>query len=299
MFFVLTGSDPFVLLLLVLIGIIIGIVSSMVGIGGGLLTVPILIFIFGLNATLASSVSIIVIIFTSSTSALSFLRQKRVDLRTGSIFVALVVPSAFVGGIVSQKIDANLLTIIFGLLMIIVAFRKIYVEVNNKRNGNKTKKSLEKIDKTPDYGLLPERIEQRLIVDKDGDVFRYDLRLRSTIMGSAFGGFIASMLGAGGGIVFVPLLNSIGGVPMHIAVATSSFTIVFSSISGSISRILTGNLPSIVWQYVPFLALGTVSGARFGALKVKKVSSEKILLFFYVIVLISGIRTIAKGLGIF
>jgi uncharacterized membrane protein YfcA len=297
---VLQGLDPSILILLFFTGIIIGVVSAMVGIGGGILTVPILIFFFSIDATLASAISIIVIVFTSSSGSLSYYRQHRIDLRTGFIFASVVLPSAFIGGFVAENIDSNLLTIIFGLLMIVVAVRKILVEINNKRNGSQTLiPELAEIEISTKYGLFPQKTEERLIIDSDGEKFRYDVRLRVTLIGAAFGGFIGSMLGVGGGVIFVPLLNSVGGIPPHIAVATSTFVIVFSALSGSFSRILLGNLPDIVWQYVPFIALGSVLGARFGASKVKKVSSEKVILFFYAIVLVSGIRTIAKGLGIF
>ena len=299
---ILESIDPTIVILLFLSGLFIGLISSMVGIGGGLLNVPILILIFDVPAFEATSISIFCIIFTSSTGAFIYSRQKRIDLRTGIYFVLFAVPSAFIGGIVAKSVDTSILTITFGLLMLVVAFRKILAELQARKNNSVTTTAtvqLEEIKSSPNHSFIPKKIEQRLIIDSDGEKFRYDVRLRAMLVGAAFGGFIAGLLGVGGGVVYVPLLNSLGGIPPHIAVATSTFTIVFSALSGSLSRILLGDLPADIWQYIPGLALGSIIGARFGATRVKKVSSEKVLVLFYIIVFISGIRTIAKGLGWF
>ncbi|MHA2364797.1 MAG: sulfite exporter TauE/SafE family protein [Candidatus Hodarchaeales archaeon] len=288
---------------LIIVGFFIGILAAMVGIGGGLVNVPVLIFIFGLSTPQSSAISTLVIVATSTTGGITYWRHKRIDLRTGAYFASISVPAAFVGGLLADRLDADFLTVIFGILMLLIAIRKIismYQERNNqngqiiKNNSLNNDFSTESIK--PIYGTIPQSVEERLIVDNEGTKFHYQVQLKRTLLGAFLGGLIGGLLGVGGGVIFVPVLTSIGGLPPHVAVATSTFTIIFTSTSASLARVLGKN---VLFEYVFFLAIGTVSGARLGALKVRRISSEKILALFYIVVFVAGIRTILKGLGIF
>lgn len=292
---------------LVLAGFLIGILSAMVGIGGGLVTVPVLMFLYGLDNPTSSAISTVVIVATSISGTMTYLKHRRIDLRTGAYFSVIAVPSAFVGGLLADNLPAEILTTFFGVLMILVSLRKVLAIIREKKSSNGGKKDPTAEDPTTEdpttednssppvsYGWVPQSVEERTIVDNEGKRFTYQVRLRNTLLGALFGGLIGGMLGVGGGVIFVPVLNSIGGVPPHVAVATSTFTIVFASSSGAVARILGGK---VMFDYVIALALGSVFGARLGALKVRRIDSQKVLLLFYFIVFLSGVRTILKGLG--
>ena len=122
--------------------------------------------------------------------------------------------------------------------------------------------------------------------------------MRYTLLGALIGGFLGGLLGVGGGIIFVPVLMA-GGVPPHLAVATSTFVIIFTAISGTFARLLNGLLNQSILLYALPVMIGTVTGARFSALRVKKISSEKVLITFYIIVFLSGVRMILKAYGLF
>lgn len=289
------------IILLVIIGILIGIIASMVGIGGGVIIIPVLMFFYGLSNPMASAVSSLVIVATSTTGTLTYYRQHRIDLRTGVYFGLIAIPSAFIGGILADTLREEILTILFGLFLNIIAFRKIINILT--ANSNTNQKVLSIFDKNTgdsyvktSYGLFPHRYEKRIIVDDLGEYFSYNVQLVKILVGAALGGLISGIFGVGGGVIYVPVLASIGGLPLHIAVATSTFTILLSSSSSSVARIIGGK---ILWEFVLFLGIGTVIGARIGATKVRKISNEKILGLFYIIVFLSGIRIILSGLGIF
>jgi uncharacterized membrane protein YfcA len=290
--------DISIYLILIVTGFFIGIISAMVGIGGGLITVPVLIFFFGLDQPVASAISTIVIVFTSSAGAFTYFKQKRIDLRTGVFFALIIIPSAFMGGIIADNLDKDVLLLIFGILLILVALRKIMSEVNKNRLKNSNSKLNSEIEipyeeTNLNYSLFPQSKEVRRIIDDKGEKFYYTVNLHRSLIGALVGGFIGGLLGVGGGVIFVPVLTSVGNLPAHIGVATSTFAIVFSSLSASIARILG---PNVLYDYVIALAFGTVIGARLGALKVRKISSKNLLLIFYFIVIIAGIRAIIQAL---
>lgn len=285
--------DPYTTyLLLVIIGFFIGIISVMVGIGGGLLTVPILMFFFGQPQNVASAISTTVIIFTSSMGAYTYFKQKRIDLRTGAYFAIIAIPSAFIGGIIADTLDEAYLVLIFGILMILVALRKIISE-SLKKSNQIGENNNDQVSDLPEYGIIPNSVEERLLIDSSGEKFQYQVNLHRALIGAFIGGFIGGLLGVGGGVIFVPVLTSIGNLPAHVGVATSTFTIIFSSSAAFFARVLGGN---ILFDYVVALAIGTVVGARLGALKVKKISSKTLLNIFYIIVIVAGIRTILQAL---
>ena len=98
--------DIFSSILLILIGILIGIIASMLGVGGGILLIPVLMFLFGLSNPVASAVSSLVIVATSASGTYTYYRQHRIDLRTGMYFGLIAVPSAFIGGVLADTLKA-------------------------------------------------------------------------------------------------------------------------------------------------------------------------------------------------
>ncbi len=295
--------NPVLLIELIIAGFLIGIIASMVGIGGGLIMVPTLILIFDRSAQLASAISIVVIIFTSSSASLANYNHKRIDIRTGLFFALCVIPFSFIGSWTAEQVNDKFLVIIFGLLLLIVAvdrIRKLIIQLINKQNNKKPNQNVEpEISKekqqTESMGFIPQSVESRSLIDSDGQAFNYKIKLRQGLIGAAIGGFLGGLLGLGGGLIYVPVLLAVG-VPPHIAVATSSFIIIFTALSGSLGRILYGQ---VLWNYVIPLAIGAVIGARFGALKVRKISSQKVLILFYIILFLSGARMILKALKLF
>lgn len=282
---------------LIITGFFVGILSAMVGIGGGLVMVPILIFFYGLDITTASAINTLVIVATSMAGGFTFWKQNRIDVRTGLFFAVISVPSAILGAFIGENLDASFLKIAFGLIMILVALQKIISLIYNRfskpeRSEQDTKNQI--IQGTR-YRILPSSNEKRYLIDDEGVVFNYKIPFRKMLVGAFLGGFVAGLLGLGGGVIFVPVLLG-GGIPTHIATATSTFIIIFTSSASSIVRILGSN---IIYEYVLLLAIGTIAGARLGALKIRRLSSENILTVFFIIVLIVGIRTLFEGLSTF
>jgi len=277
-------------LALVIAGFFFGILSAMVGIGGGLLNVPFLDFIVGLDPGNATFISTFVIIFTSTSGTITYRSEKKIDYRTGLQYLALAIPGVVVGGILAELIPRVILRFLFGLMITGAGIRGI---IKANTSVVKEEKSLPLIP--------PAGMERRKIIDKDGNIWEYDVKIGSGRLFALFGGFIAGLLGVGGGIIFVPVLNAVSGLPIHIAAPTSTMMIIVVSllafITRSTSRLQAGTFDvSLLTTYGIPLIIGSVLGARVGALKVKKIKSRQLLTFFWSIATIAGLRVVLTEL---
>ena len=105
-------------------------------------------------------------------------------------------------------------------------------------------------------------------------------------------GFMSGLLGIGGGIINVPVLASIG-IPIHSAVATSTFSIFFTSISSALKHYFLGNI-EIIWAII--LIPGIITGAQIGAKFAKKIKAKHLRLAFALFLIVIAIAMIFKGL---
>jgi len=255
------------LLLLIVFGFLIGIVVSMAGVGGGIFIVPILTFFYAFKVDNATATSLTTIIFTALASTYNYSRQKRIYYKTGLVLAATSAPGAYFGSWVAGHISEKLLGLVFGTFLVIVACR---MAVSFVRRRTKEKTAQVKTDS--------ELVKARRTI------------IICTILGF-FAGFASGLLGIGGGILIVPVMTFALGLPIHLATATSLFTIVFTATSGSAEYFQEG---LINFTFALLLAAGTVVGAQVGASLSKKISGRHLGLIFSLILLVAGVNMIMK-----
>ncbi len=266
------------MILLPLVAFFIGIIAAMVGVGGGVFIVPFLTQIFGFNPVEAVGTSLATIIFTSLSSTTRYSRQKRIDYKIGAILTVATIPGAIAGAVTADiiaDVQPKLLGLIFGFFLIFVACQMIF--------------------RLPFSRLLPTRKEKswhRKILDSYGTILEYDANVRLSFPLSFFGGFSSGLLGIGGGSLMVPIMHLTANFPIHVAVATSMFIMIFTSISGVVTHFLSGT--NIYLDYVVFLALGVIFGAQVGAYLSKRTSVKNLKRVFGVTLLLVSIRMILK-----
>ena len=115
---------------LFLTGILVGAVSPTFGIGGGLITVPILILFFGMDGNLATATSLGLIIFTTLSGTIAYYVEKRIDFKLAGIFMIFAVPGTLIGGwganfIARNNYEIDILQFVFAAFMIIIAGKYI------------------------------------------------------------------------------------------------------------------------------------------------------------------------------
>lgn len=232
------------LVLLIISGILVGILGTLIGAGGGFLLVPTLIIFFGFSPQHAIGTSLGIVFLNALSGTFSYIAQKRIDYELGVKFAVVAVPGVILGAVMTQTFSLNVFSIIFGLLLILMAYlllftKEFYIVCRNAIEAPKT----------------------RVLCDAIGQVHTYTPDLSIGFAGSFFVGVISGLFGIGGGIIHVPLMNFIR-IPIHIATATSHFIIVITSLFGAI--IFMG-LKEIDYDYSLFIGIGTIFGAYWGA----------------------------------
>lgn len=260
--------------LLPVFGFLVGIIASLTGVGGGIIIVPILTILFGLIPQHAVGTSLASIVFTALASTYSYSKQKRVFFRTGLLLAITTVPGAYLGAYLTTLISPNTLGVFFGFFLAFVALRMII--------GKNAKE---------EEGMNAGKIERPLLADKE--IVKSRRIIVPGVALSIFAGMASGLLGIGGGILGVPIMTLVMGIPIHYATATSMFTMIFTSISGVAKHHLAHHI-----HYLPalLLAAGTIFGAQVGARLSRRVSGKNLRLIFGFLLLIVGIRMIVKFL---
>jgi uncharacterized membrane protein YfcA len=257
--------DP---LLLIVFGFFIGILASMTGVGGGVFIVPILAFFYDFTPlSRATGTSLTAIIFTAIASSINYARQKRVYYKTGLLLAVTAAPGAYFGGWVAKITDEQVLGLVFGTFLILMVARMISTLARGRTN------------------------EKTISAKTDAELVRSG---RIIVIGVAlgfFGGFASGLLGIGGGTLIVPIMTLALGMPIHLATATSMFTMIFTATSGVAEYYQAGlvNLPIAL-----LFAAGTVIGAQVGAFTSGRISSRNLTILFSTMLIIAGANMIIK-----
>ena len=254
-------------LILLVIAVLVGMISAMIGLGGGFLVVPILIYFFNVEAHQAIGTSLVMIIFTGLSATFAYWRQKRLDFLVGILLTIGTVPGAVLGAYLTTLVTARVLTTLFGVLLIILALQF-------------TRK---------DYVISPKTGLHRLLVDSKGVEFDYSARVVPGLILSFVAGVVSGFFGIGGGAMMVPVLMMVVGLPMHIAVAVSAFIMVFTSISGALTHLTLGN---VITEYALYLSLGIVCGTQIGAAMARRLSTSMLQRVFAASLVVVGLRMI-------
>lgn len=265
----------YIILLIVSIGI--GIISSMIGIGGGSLIVPLLILGFGMQAHIAVGTSLLVILFTSISASLAYSLKKLIDFKISILLSCGTIPGVILGAYSTQYISSSWLIIIFAILLFIIAIRML---------------SEKKIKLTVSQGKHLFIIKRNL-VDCSGNIYTYYAKVLPGIVLSGIAGFTSGLLGIGGGIVMVPTLVLIVGMPILLSIAGSMFIICLTSFSGLSIHLLLGH---IYLQYAIALCIGTTVGAQVGPYFARRLKPVILTKLFSLTIIILSIRMLLLGL---
>lgn len=258
------------------------------GVGGGVIVVPILILLFNLNAQRAVGTSLLMIVFTALSGALAYFRQKRIDWKVGLMAATVTVPGAVIGGFATKFVPSRILSITLGVTIFFVAAAML------RRSYKAAKAGTNAVGYAPhDASTTRKRVWARRIVDSTGKVFEYDAKIYSGLAFLFLGGLASGFLGIGGGLIVVPIFAVMVGLPMHLAVATSMLTMIFTSIAGVSTHILLGN---VMIDYAAPLVLGILIGAQLGAKTARELKSTRLERVFAVAVLLIGIVLIIRQL---
>ncbi len=258
------------------VGFIVGVPSSMVGLGGGFIIVPVLFLFFQLPAKNAIAVSLVAICGTTFSSTLGYVRQRRVDYKLGLLYDILDVPGIVLGAYVTTLLPQNFLAGICGISIVLIS-----VLVMKHREKPLSKETVEANKANTEW--------RRSKIDSGNNTFRHTLRNPHLAMASSFlGGLVTGLSGLGGGITDVSTMILLG-IPPHIAVASSEFAMAITNGVGAAAH---GFLNNILIEYAFPITIGTVIGAQVGCLLAKRVKGNAIRRSLSMIAFFAGLRLI-------
>ncbi|MFD1361477.1 sulfite exporter TauE/SafE family protein [Lentibacillus salinarum] len=254
-------------LICVLIALIAAFGGSLVGLGGGVILIPSMLFMHHYSDAFAWAtpqvivgLSLIAMVFTASSSTVSYYRNGRIHVKIGLLFLTGSIPGGIIGSWLNQFVNTDHFSLYFGLLMIVLSF--LFLLKRDKREDNEQ----EKQQKIP---------------------------LVSVIIISLIVGIISGLFGIGGGAIIVPAMVFLFGLSIHTAAATSMFVILFISIISAGTHIALGH---VAWEYVIFFIIGAWVGGTLGAKVNQLIKSNVLEWVLRLLLIIVGIRLIIEGL---
>jgi uncharacterized protein len=220
--------------------LILAVPFSMVGQGGGSTYVPVLL-VAGMEFYAASTTSLFMIVVASLAATLVFGRKKAVDWKLLFSILPLAMLGSFAGGYIAQFVSVLILKIIFAVVLIIAAVFMLrpYKE-----------------------GRSPGFMPQWMCWERSSGEYKYLVSIGLLIPATGVAGFVAGMIGVGGGLFVLPLLILLFGCPTRVAIGISSTYVGVAALPGFIGHLAGGSTFNI-WIALP-LAAAAFTGATIG-----------------------------------
>lgn len=260
----------------VLIGFIAAFIGSLVGLGGGIILVPIMLFLHDNFAEFSWAtpqaivgISLVTMVFTGLSSTLTYVKMNRVDMKTGATFLVGSIPGGIVGSWLNTTFDVKQFSLYFGILMVVIFLLMLIDREKLVRNKQIV------------------RSKQTRTFELDGEVFAYNVPYVPAAILAFFIGVLSGIFGIGGGTISVPAMILLFGIPVQIAIATSMFMIFFISLFSATTHIFLGH---IVWSYVIFFIIGSYLGGTVGAKTNRLFKGRTLEWFLRIVILIAAIR---------
>lgn len=223
-----------------------GCLGALVGIGGGVLLVPILNSVMGLPFTEAKAVSLVAVLATSSSAGLS--NRRLLNARLAVLLLFFSVSGSTLGAGLLMRFSESTYQLVFGLTAAVIA-AVMFVRLN-KRNV---------LPADADPGMLGGQFHDD---DTGRDVVYRVTRVPLAAAVSFAAGVLTSFIGIGGGILIVPLLNSLCGVPLRVAAATSVLMIGVTAVPSLAAHWAHGFLGD--FHVAGMTAVGVLMGFQVG-----------------------------------
>ncbi|MEW6062309.1 MAG: sulfite exporter TauE/SafE family protein [Bacteroidota bacterium] len=249
-------------LFLFLIGIGVGMFGTLIGVGGGFIVVPLLSIVYHYTPQYAVGTSMMIVALNAISGTTSYIRQRRIDYRTGLLFASATLPGSFLGAYLLQMISRPVFDVSFGILLMSIAT----------------------------YMALRKEIPATNI-----DMTSYQRPAYSVPLGmfiSLLVGFVASMAGIGGGVVHVPAMIYLFHFAPFIAIPTSHFILAISATFAAASHAYIGE---VAWNFVPYLGIGAIIGAQIGGTLSHKIHSRWIIRGLLAVMFLVALRLIGRN----
>ncbi|QOV34663.1 sulfite exporter TauE/SafE family protein [Streptomyces ferrugineus] len=238
--------------------LLIGVALGVLGGGGSILTVPVLVYLAGMETKEAIATSLFVVGVTSAAGVVSHARAGRVRWRTGLLFGLAGMAGAYAGGRLAEFVPGTVLLIAFALMMIATAVAMI----RGRRSA-------------------PKKVH-------------HELPVPHVLLDGVVVGLVTGLVGAGGGFLVVPALALLGGLPMTVAVGTSLLVIAMKSFAGLAGYLASVHID---WGFATLVTVTAVVGGLLGGRLAGRIPQDALRKSFGWFVAVMGVFVLARQLA--
>jgi len=244
--------------------------------------VPAATLLLGVSIQKAIAASIISVIATSNGAASSYVRERITNLRLGMVLEIATVSGALVGACLAGAVGGRSLFLLFGIVLGFTAWSMS----RPKRTGTGPIKPDPWADRLRLHGAFFDQAQGAEVSYRVG-------RTKTGLAVSAVAGVVSGLLGIGGGVLKVPVMNLAMGVPIKACTATSNFMIGVTAATSAAVYFMRG-------EVLPFIAApvaaGVLLGARTGARLLGRVSAALVRRVFIGVLLVSAVQMLIKAI---
>lgn len=267
-------------LILILIGLMAAALGALIGIGGGVIIVPLLIF-FGVDMGIldritpqtAVGTSSLVLIVIGLSAMMSYGRSNQLDKKNGTLFLIGIMPGAFIGAYASRLFTTDSFNLYFGIFLMFLSTILIVR------------------DKIRPITIFQDDRYVRPHVDHMGEVHHYGFAPWIAIVSTFIVGFFTGLFGIGGGALMTPLMLIAFRMPASIAIGTSMMMVFFSGLSAATGHVLQGNVD---FWYAAFILPAAFMGAKIGVMVNRKFNSDSLVVVLRTVLMLLGIYMILQ-----
>lgn len=231
-------------ILMIIIGLITGAITSLIGASGVTVVVPILTMIFGLTVHTAIGTSLLVDVIASLTVSYSYYKNGNIELKSGMWIALGSLAGSQLGAMFASSMGEGSLGSSFSIILVLTGIAMI----RKKAEGKKS---------------LTEKLQEKLNFDTDRKKI-----IASLIIGVLIG-IISGLFGAGGGVMILIALIVILGFTLHKGIGTSTLIMTITALSGTIGYAVRGNIDL---KLGIFIGIGSIIGGYVGSRYANKIN---------------------------
>jgi uncharacterized membrane protein YfcA len=258
-----------------------GLVGSLTGLGGGVIIIPLLTLVLGVDIHYAIGASIISVIATSSGSAAAYVKEGITNIRIGMFLEMATTVSAIIGAVITVFINPNYIAVIFGLILLFSAAMMVKKKIDHSDNDTS--------------GRLAVFFKLNGSYPVDGVIKKYAVH---NVVGGFFmmfiAGIVSGLLGIGSGALKVVAMDNIMRIPFKVSTTTSNFMMGVTAAASAIVYLHRGQIdPGIAMP----VTVGVLLGATIGSKILVRANTDKLKIVFAVVVTFLAVQMIYNGLS--
>lgn len=266
-----------------IVALVASILGSMLGLGGGVFIVPMFTLFFGIDPILAVGASAVCVVTNSVVGSSVHLRSGFTNLRLAFVLQVTTALGALVGALIAVDADPALINGLLGAVL-------LYSALSMLRQRRAV------VPNAPDEA--PDPLELRAtyrdtVTGHDVTYVPHRVGLGAGISGAA--GVLSGMLGIGGGVIQVPMMNLLMRVPVKAAAGTSSFMVGITAVATASVLYAEGKIDVLI--VVPAM-IGVFLGSRLGSTITRHLPTERLIVVFVAVLGYLGISLLLKAVGI-